>query len=340
MVSRRPRSHALQYLRDEVLDDIAASFGLGTVRSARLAVGTAGDAFALADRGATAAKVVLRCEHRTAFVKRVPWYVSDAGLELGLGLAEVARRNGVPVPEVLRSTAGLRFCTVGSERFVVSEFLPAGSYDGSDGALQAVARTLGGLHRAARTLPLAGTVTCNPRSTVEQHLELLEDVESVPMPAALRDVLPLLPARCSESLVVVHGDFIPWNLGFSPGGTVMAVYDFDNASEDVRLHDLAEALVACFALRFRGRNARLREPGFHLGDDPEAMGRFLSAYEESSWPLSAGEREDLWLHALANLWECLLLARVRREIDDDSLGLPPTHIEAIHDWCARALEHC
>jgi len=130
----------------------------------------------------------------------------------------------------------------------------------------------------------------------------------------------------------VHGDFIPWNLAFC-GVSVRAIYDFDNAAIDSRLHDLGEALVGWCALDYAGSSAELTRRNPLAWREHEATD-FLASYERMQ-PLSAAEREALTQYVVGAWWEALMLAYVKGELGVSVLHALPGLASEVEKWSDR-----
>lgn len=64
----------------------------------------------------------------------------------------------------------------------------------------------------------------------------------------------------SDEEMIIHRDFAPFNLVFSPTYDVLAVNDFDNCCRGSSLADLAELIVTHTLINYAGSTSSMKEP--------------------------------------------------------------------------------
>lgn len=179
----------------------------------------------------------------------------------------------------------------------------------NDEAAAAAGATLGRLHRTLATLRVGDAAPFIPEAEAvrERALRLLVQAEARPnademdhfAAAAARFRLELLDRRPIDPGLyagarhqIVHGDYYPGNLLFTPAGAVSAILDWDFSSARWRELEVARAAVET-ALTGEGEL------------DRERLGAFISAYA-SEERLSQAQRRGMfrvWLnHLLFSLY--------------------------------------
>ncbi len=167
------------------------------------------------------------------------------------------RRTGFPAPDLHRTSAGQGFLVMDGEVYEVAEAIEGGPYDHDRPEhLVAAARMLGRYHLAVEgfsspALAQQGALY-SPRNARAALARLLEAWQS-PVDADLGHLAQELGAL-AEGLterfgahgalphLVIHGDYYAGNLIFR-GDRIAGVVDYDKASWQPRVAELAEALI-------------------------------------------------------------------------------------------------
>jgi Ser/Thr protein kinase RdoA (MazF antagonist) len=312
-IARKKPIYYTDQIDEQVIDIVVDAFGIEGLRGARPMTTSGRKVFLLSDRGMTAKKVILQTTRGALFLKQVPWYCSsEEQVRFICALWQHVSTCGVPVPQLRCTTKGVPWYRVGEDFYVVADLRTGSTYQGTVGERLAAARMLAAFHRASASFPLAHAPSTSLASIVDSHISL---ASSVLGRSSALDECRTLSARNFRDYdglptLVVHGDYIPWNLAFDTNG-VCALYDLDNASCDSRLHDLGEAVVAFFGLVYDSTNSRLLPGGFR---EPAAteVAAFIACYEEGR-PLTDRENAALPAYVLGAWLECLLLSFIRGE---------------------------
>ncbi len=279
-------------------------------------------------RSQTSKKLILYTQHRTYFLKQIPWYC-DGEIELRFShsFQTFLKEKGFPLPKILRAKNGSTFVEYKKQKFFVSEFVEGSLFQNQSNDIETVAECLAQLHNISKDfVPLYPYPQENLGDIVRNHIILARNIadgkiedthlkkEIFNILNELLEVNHDLDATIESSGILnippiaVHGDFIPWNIAFE-GCTVSAVYDFDNCCMDSRLHDVGEAVVAFFGLDYRGQSSNhMPEIRDHL--DENSTIKFLKTYHSVA-PLRTEQITALPCFITGAWLECLLLGFIR-----------------------------
>lgn len=129
---------------------------------------------------------------------------------------------------------------------------------------------------------------------------------------------------------VIHGDYTPANVLYSPAGQVVGIFDFDWAMRGARCLDVA------YGLCFFATAPRQIDSGsiWSLTDAAtftvERCAAFLRAYDRA-WPLALAEREAI-PHAFASLWLSKRLEGMAKVAPDERFHFFARDIKAPLHW--------
>ena len=203
-------------------------------------------------------------------------------------LVGLLRRAGFPAPTIVPTLTGETFLALKGELYEVQEYIDGEPYDHGRPAHQdEAARTLGQYHaRVERFVSealrrpgelygpaISGRILTDLSEAwqldqdsrlKEISRELRAEVTELAVDFAAHDALPCL---------VIHGDYYADNLLFD-GDRIVGVVDYDKASWQPRVVELAEALIY-FASARAGHLRHLVYPGFLQGGP---VCRFLRSY--------------------------------------------------------------
>jgi Ser/Thr protein kinase RdoA (MazF antagonist) len=319
VLRRKPVERQFDVLPRSVLAEAIGEYDVGELEHARTLVVEGDRVIILSDKSETSRKYVIDTSRGTYFLKEVPWYCDDPGhRNFSRRLMNHLADAGLPVPRTLRTRAGTWHATVGDSSFVLLEYLPGSPYRHRGDQARSASATLAALHLAAADLDVGDDA---PReslcSIVSEHFDLAGRLWSIP-PGRQAQFDELRVSALSwigadqegdDPPTAVHGDYIPWNLGFSPEGEVMAIHDFDNSCVDSRLHDIGEALSAFFLVPHAGTSAILKPVG--VTEPPvELISDFLRCYHIRS-ALAGDELRRLRGYTIGAWLESVLLSCVR-----------------------------
>ena len=338
MTMLKPRDVEFDLLDRATVEAVVSQYDVGELLRIDSLVIYGDNVLNLLERSQTSRKMALSCDRGRYFLKQVPWYCeSRAQRRFSAGLAEYLSSAGIPAPRVLLTTRGEQYAQVDGAWYTLHELLMGETYSFKSGQNLAAAETLAYFHAAsAGFIPEPDAPTMSLQAVVASHVELAMRVGS----ERGDDVSPLA-AACSHSLlsvstsalprVPVHGDYIPWNLAFDgERNAVRAVYDFDNACMDSRLHDVGESIVAWSCLDYVGSSSELaHQPRTYI--ETELASAFLRAYD-SVLPLSDCERGFLPAFVLGAWWEAVLLSYVKGEQSTEVFAALPVLVESVERW--------
>ena len=341
-VQRRPKGSYFDLLTVDGCSRVFSAYDLGDVLAIESLIVENSVIVNLLERSETSRKTVVRTTTGSYFLKQVPWYCAEPALvESSASFASACAAEGLPVPVVHRTRDGALFAEHDGGLFTVSDLAVGMVYSGSAREVAASANVLARMHQVGASCDLpAERPTTTTRWIAEEHIELARRIskergESTPVFDALCGMLDTVECPSALQQYPVHGDFIPWNIAYNADGSVAALYDFDNASMDSRLHDVGEALVAWAALDFSGKHAGLAAD-IRGSIDESVSAQFLQAYEQVA-PLAAEEREALCSHVLGAWWEALLLGYVKGEIPCSELRKLAELPAAVEEWSKHVL---
>jgi len=183
------------------------------------------------------------------------WLEPEAGPAWELELVDRLAALGLPVPAPLAPPR-----TFDGAVYILMPYLPGRALSASsvnDAAYRKLGRRLADYHAVVADLPIppqrpGWTSNVDGASPIaggpERRAELLHALARVDagMARAFEDAAKALEARtlptvfAAAPLIVVHGDFAPWNLRLQ-GGRLTGLIDFELAHVDVRAADLAFA---------------------------------------------------------------------------------------------------
>ncbi len=341
-VQRRPKGSYFDLLTVDGCSRVFSAYDLGDVLAIESLIVENNVIVNLLERSETSRKTVVRTAAGSYFLKQIPWYCAEPALvEFSASFANACAQEGLPVPMVHRTRAGALFAEYDGGLFTVSDLAVGMLYNESLQQVVASGDLLARMHRvgASCDLPAKGPITTT-RGIAEEHIELArriskERCESTSVFDALCEMLDAVDCPHALQQYPVHGDFIPWNIAYNSDDSIAALYDFDNASMDSRLHDVGEALIAWAALDFSGRHAGLA-PEIRCSIDESVSLRFLQAYELMA-PLTSNERDALCSHVLGAWWEALLLGYVKGEIPCSELDKLMDLPAAVEEWSKHVL---
>lgn len=304
--------------QDQILQSVLSAYDIGALSSLTGAGGTAGKTWRLrAGKG----EYLLRLRGtRTS---------SPAHLAFDHGLRAHLVARGVPTACALRTREGAQWVHAQGRVYELYPFIGGRPFDARrPQELVVAAEALAAFHRAACDYPppagwqqrVAQYTTLGFSDQVsdrmdDPHLQLLN----------LQGVRTLAETPAEEALVdrciarvrglrrtygraayprlgryVIHGDYTPANVVYSPAGRVAGIFDFDWSMYGARCLDVAYGL--CFfatALR-QIDSASIWSLTDAATFTVERCATFLQAYHVA-WPLSVPEREAI-PHAFASLW--------------------------------------
>jgi homoserine kinase type II len=215
-----------------------------------------------------------------------------------------------PAPGLIPTRDGDTLLTLDGRTYEVMECVQGSDYSSEQpGQLSSVAATLARYHLAIRDFT-SPPETYTPRYSPQNVLSLTELLLERDIMGDLQEVLSWYDARASHLRnrmfdstyktlphLMIHGDMHRENMLFS-GDQVTALLDYDQATWDARIVDIADALIA-FATSAKMEN--LMWGLFQSALDEDRTCQFIEAYS-SVWALSHAEIsmlptviEMLWL---------------------------------------------
>ena len=316
IAQKKPRDQCFDLIDEEVIDSALVAYDLRGYRGSRTIIVDGERLKLLSERSETSRKVIIDCgTYGLSFLKQIPWYCDTSDtVRFHHRLTRYLITAGIPVPRIKRTQDDRTWLEAHGGRFVLMEYIDGVPFDGSVGHCATAAHTLSALHRHGESFSI---VDSDPRTSlaaiVLSHVMLARKLKSCSI--EILDEIESFAHRWFSieeplSVIPVHGDFIPWNLAFGKD-SVTAVYDLDNAAIDTRLHDLGEAIVAFFGLRYVGQSSRLVPQGIQ-NPDARAVAAFIRTYD-AALPLWPKEWRALPFYVLGAWWECLLLSFIRGE---------------------------
>lgn len=300
-VSAKPARYGFFAFDGGLLHQLSDAYGLGPLTGFRPVL-LDGDHVTLIDvRSQTSRKMIIETAGGARlFLKQIPWYCEPDTLALATAWQTQATAAGLPVPRILRTTAGSTWYDIGGSSFTLTQYVPGHRYTGTSRDRAQAARTMALLHSTPAEVP-AGTVEDTFAGAL-QHIALAPDV--APAPAAALDLMHRAvrswTARATAagwaSLTgqLTHGDTNPWNFIYT--GTDAVLIDFDNAHRGPSLRDVAEALLSFCTVRYRQDTTNFA-PEVPGPIDRDQAADLLTAYtqvrtlppvERACLPLAAG----------------------------------------------------
>lgn len=273
---------------ESLLARIAAVYGFHRIDSLRPLL-LDGDHVTLIDvRSETARKMPFVAGGARWFLKEVPWYCDDTTLAFSHAWQSALDCAGLPVAPPRATIDGNTWVRVDGVRLVVMPQVEGRRWSGDPAEACAAAATLARLHLVS---PPVGGHAGDPFSAAEAHVDLAlqQGVVDETGAARFRKALTCWRGACDTAALRaggVHGDYSPWNLLFGTatggqgtgGASVVAVLDFDNAHAGPVVRDVAEALLTCCSVRYRGDSTNFaREVHGPLSATATAMLRSYTA---------------------------------------------------------------
>lgn len=323
-LKRKPRNLAFDLFDNNCVNSILDLYSIGKVKKISNIIFEGNAITLLNEKSQTSKKNVIETETGFYFIKQIPWYCDDERqIKFSHRLIEHLRYKNIPIPRLIYGKDGRSFYSINNCKFEIREFVSGELYQYSFEQIKGAGKILACLHKATTEFLIEPT---DPQATladvINEHINLIRDIHNISNKTSLflDQIHDFFETYISpifvEKKFPVHGDFIPWNMGFKKG-EVIAIYDFDNAVVDSRLHDIAEAIVSFFVLKFDGHSSRLIRKQPLTFDFKETL-VFLSEYERF-FPLSIEEHKALPYYIIGNIWECILLAYIKNELDEEDI---------------------
>jgi len=241
--------------------------------------------------------------------------------------------HGLPVPALLHNRAGRSYTMINGRVTEVQEYIVGEDFDAQRPAQVASAGALLARYHQAVIGFAAPSSTASPRYTPLVIRRLTEILLERDIMGELHEMLAWydfqaaacsqqLPDQAYESLpqLVIHGDMHADNLRFDHDAAA-GLLDFDQATWDARIVDLADALVA-FATAPQ-RDAAWQW-GVFAGPLDIQLARFVLAGYQSIVPLTASER-----HALPVLIQVLWMRGALGRVVATPEGAPDYHLAVL-----------
>lgn len=306
-------------LSQQALQDVVGSFGMGALIAAHTLVVEGDRLVLLSDKSETSRKYVVDTDAGRYFLKEVPWYCDDQQhRDFSRRVMNFCADRHLPVPRVLPSSDGGWSVQLGDSHFVLLEYKPGAPYGGGADA-HGAGVALGRLHSVTQHMPLEADVPREDLQTITAaHFSLAIEVRppSVELEARFAEArayaCDLVSGVGVSSLELpIHGDYIPWNLGFDAHRSVVAIHDFDNACVDSPLHDIGEALSSFFLVPHDGASAILKPIVAEPSVPRSYIVDFIQGYEEGVGTPFRFEHHDVALYTVGAWFESVLLSYVR-----------------------------
>jgi homoserine kinase type II len=311
---------------EQELARVLSAYGLGTLVAARRI-----------ERGHVDQNWMVETEQGRYFVKRrhprrrQPAAVIRAQHDLITHL----RRSGFPAPKLISTPAGQSFLVMDREVYEVGEYIEGELFDRERPEhLAAAAQMLGRYHRAVEGFaPPALVRQCPLYSPETAHAALTRLCETwrVGADPALSSGARALEAQANDLAerfgghgplphLIVHGDYYAGNLLFD-GDRIIGVVDYDKASWQPRVAELAEALIY-FASPHPGQLRHLVYPGVL------AWGPFAGFLQGYAQVIAPGDAE---IAALPDFIACIWFTISLRRLLEHHPDCPPEASEALHE---------
>ena len=343
---RRPKGSQFDLFDMHIVQDILSHYDLGEALGLKTLIIDGGIVVNLMERSDTSKKVVVRCESGNYFLKQVPWYCNNIQqLGFSLEFENHLFNSGFSTPRPVRAKSELLYSEYQKTKFILFELMPGSLFSYKKIECIKSAEALAELHKISEKWKFPETA---PRSSllqiVDEHITLAKQLATERNEyASNQELFNVLSSvsidtfniKCHKH-IPVHGDYIPWNIGYQHG-VVSSVYDFDNASVDSRMHDIGEAITAFFALRYAGNSAALTRTDILTDIAAENIAEFLNAYE-TVLPLSVSEKKLLPEYIAGAWWESLLLGYIKGELPIEVMSVLPNLIEISRRRCYETME--
>jgi homoserine kinase type II len=260
----------------------------------------------------TIARPVVEFGETRCVLRRQPSDLTLADARFRHALMTHLTAAGLPVPALLPAADGHTWALVGDGVYELQTYLdghPFLSSGAASGArLEAAAATLGRLHQASADFVWQPHTWPEERSAANianSYVTLIADAaKNDALSPATRHGLERVAEGCAARIeqagavlqmadtpqLHIHGDYQPHHLAFGEPD-VSAIYDFDAARYELRLIELAYALLFFTGLRWDER-VGLTPPLVDDGLDILAAHRYLRAYGSQA-PPAPGEAGQL-----------------------------------------------
>ncbi|MBA4493465.1 phosphotransferase enzyme family protein [Paenactinomyces guangxiensis] len=233
-------------------------------------------------RSETSRKAVLESDHNMYLLKEFPWYTEDEErVQELLKFQSELYENGVPVPKIIQTKYGDLYIEIYKKKLFLQEYLEGVSWKSTVSQANQIGRMLATFHVTSRNLSTMkpwkfrlqslfdlaqGILTLLTKKFVyhRKQLPLKEEKIISSYLHIANNRIKKLKAHCmslgyGKEKLIVHGDFNPNNLIYTKKDQVLGLIDFDNATFDDPLHDLAEGLINVSGIRFRPFSSRYQE---------------------------------------------------------------------------------
>ncbi len=268
-------------MTQDELKRVLGCYGLGELRRARRV-----------ERGFVNENWVIETTRGRYFLKRRHREQRDSALiRAQHSLIKHLRRSEFPAPTILLTTDGETLLILDGEFYEIQEYIDGVPYEHTnEGHFRAAAAMLGRYHACAqdfvpRTLRRSGDLY-GPE-ILATNLTHLTEAWSLRRDETLREILGQLESHAADLKVrfglhgdlprfVVHGDYYGGNL-LIRNDRIVGVVDYDKASWQPRIAELAEALIY-FASPWHGHLKHLVYHGFLQWDN---FASFLRYYAEA-----------------------------------------------------------
>lgn len=305
---------------------VLSAYGLGTLVAARRI-----------QRGYVDENWLAETEQGRYFVKRrhPRRCQPSAVIQAQHDLISRLRQSGFPAPKLIPTAAGQSFLVLDREVYEVGEYIEGELFDSDRPEhLAAAAQMLGRYHRAVEGFAPPALMRQGPLYSPESaHAGLTRLCEAWQVGAdpALASCARELEAQADDLAerfgghgplphLIIHGDYYSGNLLFE-GDCIIGVVDYDKASWQSRVAELAEALIY-FASPRPGHLRHLVYPGV-LAWGPFA--RFLQGYAQV---IALGDAE---MAALPDFIGCIWFTVSLRRLLEQHPDCPPEADEALHE---------
>lgn len=256
-------------------------------------------------------------------------------------------RSGFPAPNLIRTSAGQSLLVLDDEVYEVGEYIEGDFFDHDRPEhLAAAARMLGRYHLGVEGLARQALAKHGPLYSPRNARTALSRLREAWQVGAGPDLDPLWPVLQAQAHglvarfhthgplphLVIHGDYYAGNLLFA-GDRIIGVVDYDKASWQPRVAELAEALIY-FASPRPAHLQHLVYPGVL---EWEPLARFLRGYAQF---IVLGDAE---IKALPDYVACIWFTVSLRRLLEHHPKCPPEAREALEevlllsDWaCTHA----
>ena len=322
-LKKRPKSSQFDLIEITECEKIIDQYSIGEIVRIESLIVSDENIVNLLERSETSRKFSVVTTKGRFFLKQIPWYCDSAEKILySAGLVNYLHCASLAVPKIFKTNNGMIFAETETGKYTVSELRTGALYNYSFEEIESSAKFLARMHKETRDWAEKLTGEYNsPEKVFSEHIELAKNIanercENVKIIEKIEKEFINHIYSPDMELFAVHGDYIPWNIGYR-NQSVFAVYDFDNACVDSRLHDLGEAIIAWSALDFANRSAQLNPlPNYVINN--HRANTFFNAYV-NAFPLSSEEYQHMAVYLIIAWVEALLLAYIKGEKKLDKL---------------------